>query len=198
MAFEAPSLKGRALRALAQREHSRAELERKLARQLQQQHLRTASADGGSGLTGRAAAGGESEGESVFDADGARSQIAAALDELAAKGLQSDERTAASVLRSQGTRYGTRRLQQTLQQRQLAPELVAATLQEARGTELARAQEVWRKRFGAAPPPADAAERARQMRFLAGRGFAGEVVHQVMRGAGNVEHIDGTGDGLFD
>ncbi|MDO9381981.1 MAG: recombination regulator RecX [Hyphomicrobiaceae bacterium] len=32
MAFAAPSLKGRALRLLSQREHSRAELERKLAR----------------------------------------------------------------------------------------------------------------------------------------------------------------------
>lgn len=32
MAFSAPSLKGRALRLLSQREHSRAELERKLAR----------------------------------------------------------------------------------------------------------------------------------------------------------------------
>ena len=32
MAFGAPSLKGRALRLLSQREHSRVELERKLAR----------------------------------------------------------------------------------------------------------------------------------------------------------------------
>jgi len=32
MAFDAPSLKGRALRLLSQREHSRGELERKLAR----------------------------------------------------------------------------------------------------------------------------------------------------------------------
>ncbi len=32
MAFDAPSLKGRALRLLGQREHSRAELERKLAK----------------------------------------------------------------------------------------------------------------------------------------------------------------------
>ena len=32
MAFDAPSLKGRALRLLSQREHSRSELERKLAR----------------------------------------------------------------------------------------------------------------------------------------------------------------------
>mgnify|MGYP003527630292 CR=1 FL=1 len=35
MAFGAPSVKGRALRCLAQREHSRAELERKLARHVE-------------------------------------------------------------------------------------------------------------------------------------------------------------------
>ena len=38
--------------------------------------------------------------------------------------------------------------------------------------------EAWRKKFGM--PPADAAARMKQMRFLAGRGFAGEVVGRVV------------------
>jgi regulatory protein len=50
-----------------------------------------------------------------------------------------------------------------------------------RGTELARAREVWRRKFGV--PPQEAAERARQMRFLAGRGFSGDVVRRVVSGA---------------
>jgi SOS response regulatory protein OraA/RecX len=111
MAFGALSVKGRALRYLAQREHSRAELERKLARAVQD--LPEASA---------------------------QAQISAALDELAAKGLLSEERTAQSVLLSQGRRFGTRRLRQTLQAKGLAPDLVADTLQQARGTELERAR----------------------------------------------------------
>ena len=152
MSFGALSVKGRALRYLAQREHSRAELERKLARAVQD-----------------------------LPEVSAQAQISAALDELAAKGLLSEERTAQSVLLSQGRRFGTRRLRQTLQSKGLAPELVADTLQQARGTELERAREVWRRRFG--QPPADAAERARQMRFMAGRGFESDVIRRVVQGA---------------
>ncbi len=151
MGFGALSVKGRALRYLAQREHSRAELERKLARYVE---------DGPEAS--------------------AQAQIAAALDELAAKGLLSEARAAEAVLTGQGRRYGARRLKQTMQAKGLAPELVASTLQQARATELERAREVWRRRFGGAPT--DAAERARQMRFLAGRGFDGDVIRRVVRG----------------
>ena len=152
MAFGALSVKGRALRCLAQREHSRVELERKLARH-------------------------------VVDTDeaSAQAQIARALDELAAAGLQSEVRTAESVLTSQGQRYGVRRLKQTLQHKGLDPALVIATLQAARSTEVERAREVWRRRFGS--PAADAKERARQFRFMAGRGFEGDVIRRVVQGA---------------
>ena len=151
MGFGSLSVKGRALRYLAQREHSRLELERKLARVV----------------------------EDAPDAS-AQALIAAALDDLAAKGLLSEARVAESVLNGQGRRCGVRRLKQTMQAKGLAPELVAQTLQQARATELERAQEVWRRRFGSAP--ADSAERVRQMRFLAGRGFEGDVIHRVVGG----------------
>ena len=154
MGFGELSVKGRALRLLARREHSRAELERKLA-----PHV-----------------------EDTPEAS-ATEQIRAALDDLAARGLLSDQRAADSVLLSQGRRHGSRRLEQTLRAKGLGPELVAATLLQARATELERAREVWRRRFGVAP--ADAAERARQMRFLAGRGFDSEVIRRVIQGAGD-------------
>ena len=103
----------------------------------------------------------------------------AALDELTARGLLSEQRVADSVLSSQGQRFGSRRLKQTLQAKGLPAEMVAQTLQQARGTELERAREVWQRRFGC--PAADATERARQMRFLAGRGFDGDVIRRVVR-----------------
>lgn len=151
MGFGELSLKGRALRYLAQREHSRAELERKLARHV-------ANTDDGS----------------------AQAQIALALDQLAAANLLSDARAADAVLSHQGRKFGSRRLKQVLVSKGLDAELVDSTLQQARGTELDRAREVWRRRFGA--PAHDAAERARQMRFLAGRGFDGEVIRRVVQG----------------
>ena len=144
------SVKGRALRWLSQREHSRTELERKLARGV----------------------------EDTADAS-AQVQIAAALDDLAAKGLINEARVAESVLNSQGRRFGTRRLKQTLQAKGLDASLVASTLQQARTTELERARELWRRRFG--EPAPDAAGRAKQMRFLAGRGFDGEVIRRVVQ-----------------
>lgn len=152
MAFGTLSLKGRALRCLAQREHSRAELQRKLA----------------------------PHATDLPEASAAQ-QLAAVLDELEAKGLLSEARVAEQVLAGRGQRYGVRRLKQTLQAKGLAPELIASTLQQAGATELQRAQEVWRRRFGQAAP--DAAERARQMRFLAGRGFEGDVIRRVVRGS---------------
>jgi regulatory protein len=153
LAFGHLSIKSRALRYLAQREHSRAELQRKLARFVEDTSEHSAPA-----------------------------LIAAALDELTAHDLLSDDRTAQSVLRSQGQRYGARRLQQTLQAKGLAAELVADTLAQARGTELQRAQAVWLRRYGV--PAATAAERAKQMRFLAGRGFGGDTIRSVMKGQG--------------
>lgn len=53
-------------------------------------------------------------------------------------------------------------------------------MQALRGTELERAREVWRRKFG--EPAADAAGRAKQMRFLAARGFAGETIRRVLGG----------------
>ena len=152
MAFGSLSVKGRALRYLSQREHSRLELERKLARHVPD-----------------------------TEEASAQLQIARALDELAVSGLLSETRTAESVLASQGQRYGVRRLRQTLQAKGLGAEIVSATLQAARGTELERAREVWRRRFGT--PPCTALERARQMRFMAGRGFEGDVIRRVVQGA---------------
>jgi len=151
MGFGSLSVKGRALRYLSQREHSRLELQRKLARHVQD-----------------------------TEAASAQAQIALALDQLAAADLLSEARAAESVLNSQGRRYGSRRLKQVLLLKGLEPDLISATLRQAKGTELARAREVWRRRFG--EQPADAAERARQMRFMAGRGFDGDVIRRVVQG----------------
>jgi regulatory protein len=162
MAFGQLSVKGRALRYLAQREHSRHELQAKLRRHVQD----TPEAS-------------------------AQSQIDAALDDLASHGLLSDARAAASVLRTQGPRSGARRLKQTLQAKGLAADLVTSTLAQARSTELSRAQAVWQRRYG--QPAATPQERAKQMRFLAGRGFEGDVIRRVLQGGSADDESGGVG-----
>lgn len=185
MGFGAPSLKGRALRWLAQREHTRTELRSKLLRALAAAD-RAAAARTLADPVDPAAATPETAPDAADAGATAEAQVDRVLDELAAAGFLSDNRAAESLLAVQGRRWGSRRLQQVLRERGVPAELARQTLQQARGTELERAREVWQRRFG--QPPADAAERARQMRFLAGRGFDGEVIRRVLgRGAGDAD-----------
>ncbi|MFM8577172.1 MAG: recombination regulator RecX [Limnohabitans sp.] len=144
-AFE-PTLKGRALRLLSQREHSRQELERKLA-------------------------GHETE----------PGQLAKALDELQARGFISEARVIESVIHRRAGKLGTSRVRQELAAKGLSGEAVAQALEGLRETELARAREVWTRKFG--EPARDPKEKARQIRFLVSRGFAAEVVRRVVQGA---------------
>ena len=139
------SLLARALGYLARREHSRAELQRKLAPHAE-------SAD----------------------------QLARLLDELEAKKLLSDRRFTEVMTRSRGERFGAARVKQELRARGISDPLVREAVDGLARTELQRAREVWRRKFGS--PAADAAERARQMRFLAQRGFSAEVIRRVVGG----------------
>jgi regulatory protein len=80
---------------------------------------------------------------------------------------------------ARAARFGNLRIRQELAQHGVEPD--AATLTQLRSSELERARAVWQRKFGA--PAADAAERARQMRFLAQRGFSADTVRRVVQGA---------------
>jgi regulatory protein len=110
-------------------------------------------------------------------------QLAALLDELAAERLLSEERFAEGLSRSRGERYGSARVRQELRAHSLDPDLIDRCTAALAATELARARAVWQRRFGA--PAADPAERARQMRFLAQRGFSNDAIRRVVGGRGD-------------
>lgn len=174
MATRAPlSLKARAIGLLAQREHSRAELRRKLLRieQQRQQRLR---------LTAAPAAGEGGPAATVDDEDEEAGEAAvdALLDSLAAAGYLDETRFVESRLHLRAGRFGTQRIQQELAQHGL--KLDAEQQAGLRETELERAREVWRKRFGD-EPSREVAEQARQTRFLLARGFTPEVVRRLLR-----------------
>jgi regulatory protein len=139
------SLKGRALRALAARDYSRVELERKL--------------------------------QSFEQEPG---QLVQALDELQAKGFLSDQRAADSLAHRRGQKLGTARVVQEMQSRGIDAEAIESATQDLKASELERAREVWRKKFG--EPAQDAAERGKQMRFLISRGFSSEIIRRVVAG----------------
>ena len=139
------SLKGRALRLLSGREHSRAELERKLAR-----HEEEAG------------------------------QLARVLDELQVKDFINEQRVVDSVIHRRSGRLGAMRIRQELQAKGLDSEKVQEAVAQLKSSELDRAREVWCRKFDA--PPVDAAGRGKQARFLAARGFDGEVIRRVLSG----------------
>jgi len=158
------SLRGRGVQLLSQREHSRQELRRKLL-----QHLRKLHSD---------------EGAEPADAD---QQVDDVLAWLQDKGYFSEQRFVESRVHVREGRYGNLRIRQELAQHGVA--LDADTAAKLRDSELARAHEVWLRKFGA--PAADAARRAKQMRFLSSRGFSPEVIRRVVKGGAEVEGDDG-------
>lgn len=166
------SLKARAIGLLAQREQSRAELKRKLLR-IEQQRLRLAA-------TRAAADGDEPAAEESQDTGVDEAAVDALLDSLAAAGYLNETRFVESRLHLRAGRFGAQRIQQELAQHGL--KLDAEQQDALRSTELERAREVWLKRFGA-EPSRDAAEQARQTRFLLARGFAPDVVRRLLRAA---------------
>ena len=155
MGFTKLSLKGRALKLLAQREHSRSELESKLARHVEE----------GNDLT-------------------------AILDELESKDFINSERVAASVVHRRASRMGTQRVVQELRSKGLDDVLIKSTAAELQSTELERALQVWKSKFGSREPASTPQEKAKQMRFLAARGFSGDVVRKVLKNAAEIEEDD--------
>lgn len=141
---EGPSLKARAMRFLARREHSRAELRRKLA-------------------------------PHVVEGD----DVEAVLDDLAARGWLSDARFAEQSIRAKSRRFGPAKLAHVLRAKGVDDQTIAAGFRAAGADGASNLEVVWHSRFKA--PPADERERARQVRFLQGRGFALEEVLRFLR-----------------
>ena len=187
------SLKGRALALLAQREHSPAELRRKLLRHARAEAVEAAVAAVSATVSPFDAPDDAALAEAADSIDEAA--VAARLDELIdwlrAHKYLSEERFIESRVHARAARYGQLRIRQELAQHGLKLNDEAA--QALRASELQRAAELLHRRFPQAPETP--AERARQARFLASRGFASDVVARLIRrGAARGPHDIDAGD----
>lgn len=161
------SLKARAIALLAQREHSAAELRRKLLRIARDQARDRARAQ-----------------EQDPDEAGAEQALALAaevdqlLGWLQSQGYLNEQRFIESRVHLRSQRFGGLRIKQELAQHglTLSPEQ-AQTLREG---ELDRAREVRRRKFGE-EAPVEQADRAKQSRFLAARGFSPETIRRALK-----------------
>lgn len=151
MARQQISLKARALRYLAAREHSRLELARKLSRYAQ-------------------------EGD----------DIEALLDALEAAKFLSQTRFSESLVNRRAARFGNSRILSELQSHGIDGDALHDIKANLAEDEIARAREVWRKKFHHAP--VDAAERAKQMRFLQQRGFSHRAIKAAL--APEIDGVD--------
>ena len=146
MGARAPTLRERALKLLARREHSRKELARKLA-----EHT-----------------------------DDPR-EIERTLEECEARGWLSEQRAVEQLVHNRRPRFGMRRIERDLEARGVSGEALAAAMAQLKPGELDAARAIWRRKFGGRPPRSPA-ERARQARFLQGRGFELAIVLRVIGG----------------
>ena len=148
LGFTEPSpesaLRARALRLLARREHSRAELRRKLAPHVEE------GAD-----------------------------LEALLDDFTRRGWLSETRFVEQTVRAKARKFGPLKIAHHLREKGIDEAGIAQGLAQARDGEAEALEAAWRSRFGR--PPADAAQKARQVRFLQGRGFALESILKLLR-----------------
>ena len=148
LGFTEPSpesaLRTRALRLLARREHSRAELHRKLA-----PHT-----------------------EEGVDLD-------VLLDDFTKRGWLSEERFVEQTVRAKSRRFGPLKIAHHLREKGIGEAEIAQAVAVAREGESESLESAWRSRFGRSP--ADATEKARQVRFLQGRGYSLQSIMDLLR-----------------
>jgi len=156
------SLKARALKLLARREHSRAELGRKLAAYLEK-------------CTEQDARHGNEHGADAAEID-------RLLDELESRGWLSERRVVEQMVHARRSRFGMQRIERDLLAKGVSGEAVAGAMQDLKDGELAAAREIWRRKFGGRLPRSQA-ERGKQARFLQGRGFGMDVILKVIKGS---------------
>ena len=147
-----PSLKARAIGFLSRREHSRLELQRKLA-----PHADPDNPDA----------------------------VGQVLDELEKGGWLSNQRFAQSLAHRRAPRKAAALVVQELRQHGLSNTEIEPIQQALKDTELTRARDIWQRKFG--QPPTTPKDRARQIRFLASRGFSPGILRQIL---GNLEELD--------
>ena len=136
--------------------------------------------------------------------------INAVVSRLQRENWQSDERFVESFVQSREQRWGNQKIFHALSQHDLDSEQLSELKEELKDSEYQRAREVWIRRFGdkygvslyGTETSGDdeflseteqqsfeeqAKEKAKQLRFLASRGFSADVVYKVVNSRGAPE-----------
>jgi regulatory protein len=112
-------------------------------------------------------------------------RVSALLTQLQERGWLCEERLAEQLIRKNQARTGTRRTRQEMARRGIASDVIERATAGLEREDLATALALWRKKFGR--PPADQAERLKQLRYLLNRGFGHATALKVLRAGGEME-----------
>ena len=102
------------------------------------------------------------------------------LDDFERRGWLSEARVVEQVMATRRRRFGERRITQELRQKGISDAAIEDARDKLKVNEFESARAVWQRKFKT--PPSNANERAKQMRFLQGRGFGLDVIRQVVSG----------------
>ena len=108
-----------------------------------------------------------------------RDEVAAALDELSAQGLLSNERFAHALVAQKSGSYSRRSIRGELKRKGVSGEAIDGALGDATIEDEAALLALWQRRFGTMP--ANDREKARQVRFLQSRGFELSAILKLLR-----------------
>lgn len=100
------------------------------------------------------------------------------LDKLEQNGFLSAQRVVEQIIHKRRSRFGSQRIAYELKAKGIDEHLIHNALPALKESELAAAVKIWLKKFGKLPSTRE--ERGKQMRFMMSRGFAMEVIQQVL------------------
>lgn len=104
--------------------------------------------------------------------------LPALLEDFKQRGWLSDARFTEQLVHARKAKFGSARVANELREKGVDDTLIAEAVAGLQDNEVARASEVWRKKFKAAPTTRE--EWAKQARFLQSRGFTFDVIKHIL------------------
>ncbi|MDT7849448.1 recombination regulator RecX [Methylophilus sp. VKM B-3414] len=104
--------------------------------------------------------------------------LPALLEDFKQRGWLSDARFTEQLVHARKAKFGSVRVANELREKGVDDTLIAEAVAGLQDNEVARASEVWRKKFKAAPTTRE--EWAKQARFLQSRGFTFDVIKHIL------------------
>lgn len=113
----------------------------------------------------------------LLDAKFTQEEVEIAVAWCIEEGWLNESRYAENATRRLGAKYGNKRVVHSLRQKGLDNDAISQAISTMNESEISRARTLWLRKFGELP--ANANERARQVRFLQSRGFSFEVIKKI-------------------